>query len=219
MMEKIPPAPRWVKRVSKWKIARVYEDDAAGIHDEDLINDVAFTLLSRCKSMLVVEEARNGRAACPNCETIIDHPAQKGTTMVCTSCGWTGTWNAYRSSMDGKHLIAPGILPFCREYIGQMPKAKTPKERMHWIDWLVHRVHWEGTALPGQPGAVCLIQGRAADVNAFLADLTAGTHRQPDAKNLGGLWSQAQKVQIEKWRRASERRAHKRKQAKKITKF
>lgn len=81
---------------------------------------------------------------------------------------------------------------------------------MYWIDWLVHRVHWEGTALPGQPGAVCLIQGRAGDVNAFLTELTAGTHRQPETGELGGLWSEAQKAQIEKWRKSSERRARRR---------
>lgn len=34
-------APEWVRRVPQWKIARIYEDDARGLHDEELIDDVA----------------------------------------------------------------------------------------------------------------------------------------------------------------------------------
>ena len=205
-----PVAPRWGGRVAKHKIARLYEDDASGMHDEDLINDVAFTLLARCKSMLIVEAARNGRAACPVCEAIVAHEANKGAVLECENCDWSGSWNDYRASMDGLHLIAPGLQPFVREYIKRLPLAKTPKERMYWIDWLIHRCHWEGTALPGQPGAVCLIRGRASDVNAFLDNLSAGTHRSPGDDHLGSLWSPEQQAQIRKWRKASERRKHKR---------
>jgi hypothetical protein len=208
-----PVAPRWAGRVAKWKIARIYEDDAQGMHDKVLINDVAYTLLARCKSMLMVEEARQGRAACPVCEVLVEHNAQKGCVLSCAYCGWTGTWDAYRASMDGLHLIAPGLQPFCREYVKQLPLAETPKEQMYWIDWLIHRCHWEGTALPGQPGATSLIRGRAQDVHAFLDALTAGTHRTTVPGGLGQLWSPEQKEQIQKWRRAAERRRRKRERA------
>ncbi len=206
MSEAKPVAPRWAGRVPKQKIAQLYEDDARGMHDEDLINDVAYTLLGRCKSMLIVEAARNGRAACPVCDAIVEHEAKKGCLLECENCAWIGSWNAYRGSLDGLHLIAPGLQPFCREYIQRLPLAKTLKEKMYWIDWLIHRCHWEGTALPGQPGAVCLIRGRASDVNEFLAKLSAGTHRNKDAGGFGQLWSEAQKEQVRRWRKASERR-------------
>jgi len=205
-----PIAPRWAGRVQKQKIAQLYEDDANGMHDQELINDVAFTLLARCKSMLTVEAARNGRVACPVCEAILEYKAEKGAKLECENCEWTGTWDAYRESMNGLHLIAPGIQPFCREYVKQLPLAKTSKERMYWIDWLIHRCHWEGTALPGQPGAVCLIRGRAQDVNEFLDHLSAGTHRTGRTDDLGKYWSVEQKEQIKKWRKASERRRRKR---------
>jgi hypothetical protein len=204
-----PSAPRWAGRVSKHKIRRLYEDDACGMHDKALINEVAYTLLARCKSMLLVEAARNGRATCPVCEAIIEHQAKKGALLACEHCSWTGLWDLYRRSMDGLHLIAPGLQPFCREYVRCLPQAKTSKLKMYWIDWLIHRCHWEGTAMPGQPGAVCLIQGRAQDVNAFLASLTAGTHRPENFGDLGPYWSEAQKEQINRWRKAADRRRRK----------
>ena len=210
MLEKIPAAPHWSGRIPKWKVARIYDDDASGMCDEDLLNDVAFTLLARCKSMLVVEEARQGRAPCPVCETIVEHAAKKGCLLDCDTCDWSGSWDDYRSSYKGRHLIAPGLQPFFREYVRRIIHAATPKEKMYWIDWLVHRCHWEGTALPGQPGAVCLIQGRASDVNEFLSALTAGTHRSKSTGDLTRHWSPAKKEQIIKWRAASDRRKRKR---------
>jgi len=210
MTRRVPAAPRWAGRVEKRKIAQLYEDDANGMHDSELINDVAFALLARCESMLVVEAARNGRATCPLCEAMVEHEAKKGVMLECRNCGWTGSWNDYRSSMNGLHLIAPGLQPFCREYVQHLPLADSTKEKMYWIDWLIHRCHWEGTALRGQPGAVCLIRGRAHDVNEFLANLSAGTDRLGRAGDLAKYWSSEENEQTGKWRKAAERRAIKR---------
>lgn len=207
---KPPVAPQWAKRVSKEAIARIYEDDAQGYYDEPALNEVAFILLMRCQSMIMAEEARSGRATCPVCGKIIQHDAQKGTFLDCPYCSWKGSWDEYRKSMDGLHLIAPGIIPFCEEYVKHMTNSLTPKKKMYWIDWLIHRVHWEGTALPGQPGAVCLIRGRASDVNEFLDELTAGTHRKPSTE-LSDLWSEEKKAQILNWRKASDKRRRNRK--------
>lgn len=209
MLDLRPIAPRWAGRVAKWKVARIYEDDASGIHDEKLLNDVAYTLLARCKSMLMVEEARQGRATCPVCEAEVKHAAQQGSGLSCENCDWSGTWDAYRASMDSLHLIAPGLIPFCREYVRQLPLAKTPKEKMYWIDWLIHRCHWEGTALPGQPGATSLIRGRAQNIHTFLDALSAGTHRPVVPNDLGQYWTPEQKAQIQKWRKNADRRRHK----------
>ena len=126
--------------------------------------------------------------------------------LDCQKCGWSGSWDDYRASFNGLHLIAPGLQPFCREYVRHLPLAETPKEMMYWVDWLIHRCHWEGTALPGQPGATSLIQGRAQDVNAFLDNLSAGTYKPQSIGDLEQYWSPAQKKQIVKWRKAADRR-------------
>jgi hypothetical protein len=86
---------------------------------------------------------------------------------------------------------------------------------MYWIDWLIHRCHWEGTALPGQAGATCLIEGRAHDVAAFLSALTAGAPGAPGIGDPSQYWDAAQLAQIDKWRKAAERRKRKREQAQK----
>ena len=218
-----PTAPRWAKRVPKWKIARLYENDAQGLYDERLIDEVAYMLLDRCKSMLIVAEAKQGRALCPACDQapppagapatddaneagLIEHSGDREAVLVCPRCSWRGSWAAYRESFQGRHLIAPGLEPFCRHYIERLPAARTPQAKLLQIDWLIHRFHWEGTAIQGQPGATCLIQGRAGEVNAFLDALTAGRHRRQEIDDPSQYWSEAQLAQTAKWRRRSERR-------------
>ncbi|MEE4194648.1 MAG: hypothetical protein V2J07_05555 [Anaerolineae bacterium] len=200
-----PVAPPWAARIPKESIARIYENDADGLYDEQLINQVAFMLLMRCESMVIAEDARNGRALCPVCGRLINHDAQKGTQLICPYCSWVGSWDAYRASMDGLHLIAPGLIPFLIEYSKHMTDQLSLKEKVFWIDWLIHRVHWEGTALPGQPGAVSLLRGRASDVNEFLRQLNAGTHHESEVE-LSNLWSEEQKAQIQQWKKAAVKR-------------
>jgi hypothetical protein len=205
-----PVAPQWSPRIAKKKIAKIYEDDAQGFHDAALLNEITLALLMRCNSILMAEEARKGRATCPVCSQIIEHDAKLGTLLECPYCSWTGTWDAYRKSMDGMHLIASGIIPFCEKFCAQITPKLTLKQMLYWIDWLIHRVHWEGTALPGQPGAVCLIKGRAADVNVFLSQLNDGTHRENDL-DLSQLWTGEKHQQIEQWRKNAEKRKTKKK--------
>ena len=198
--------PQWAGRVPKWKIARLYQNDARGIYDEELIDDVAYALLDRCKSLIAVAEARRGRATCPGCGGIVGHNGERNCTLVCEPCGWTGSWEVYRYSFKGHHLIAPGLEPFCREYIDSLPAARTPQAKLLRIDWLIHRFHWEGTALRGQPGATSLIEGRAQDVNAFLSVLSSGERRDEGIGDPGRYWSEAQLEQISKWRKRAQRR-------------
>jgi hypothetical protein len=199
-------APQWAKRVPKWKIARLYEDDARGMHDKHLIDEVAYALYARCKSMLAVEKARLGQAECPNCGGPVPHKAVRGAALVCGACSWSGAWDDYRASYQKKNLIAPGLQHFCREYIKQLPAAGSARRRFYWIDWLIHRLHWEGTALPGQPGATCLIRGRAQEVHAFLDNLSAGTHRAAEPGDLRGLWREEELERLENWRKRAEKR-------------
>lgn len=199
-----PAAPEWAPRVPPPKIARLYEDDARGLHDADLLADVGFALHERCRSMLQVEAARQGRATCPLCAALIEHDGKPDSQLPC-ACGWRGTWAAYRATFRGAHLIAPGLRPFCEEFVETYPMARTPAERMLRIDWLLHRVHWEGTALPGQRAAVCLIEGRSSQVNDFLEALTQGRHRQALADDRG-YWTEEERQQIATWRRRAEAR-------------
>ena len=58
---------RWSPKLRPEKLQRLYETDARGIVDEELIDEVGYTLYSRCDSILTVTEAFAGRLKCPGC--------------------------------------------------------------------------------------------------------------------------------------------------------
>jgi len=52
--------PSWNPRVSRHKIWRLYQNDAQGIRDEALVDDVGISLLLRVESCRTVSEAQAG---------------------------------------------------------------------------------------------------------------------------------------------------------------
>ena len=102
---------QWTRRLSKGKLRRLYESDAKGLLDEDLLNDVGMTLFCRCEDILTVTEAKKGRVKCPRCErlgvdTIVMRSRIKGNRsaeiITCDRCRWSITWG-----------VNKGALPVC----------------------------------------------------------------------------------------------------------
>ena len=142
--------PVWSPRVSKSRIARLYERCGQGIFDEELIDDVGFSLYARCKSILSATQR-----LCPSCETALHHMPE---ALECPGCGWECPRDAYRKSIKYKHLFAGGMKPFLEEFIQEFPAASSHQQRMILIDTLIHRCHWEfsgggGRPAPGPPGS------------------------------------------------------------------
>jgi hypothetical protein len=61
--------PPWAPRLPQRLVARLYETDARGILDEELIDEVGYGLLARVESILTATEASRGRVRCPRCAT------------------------------------------------------------------------------------------------------------------------------------------------------
>jgi len=163
--------PVWAGRIPRWKIAQLYANDAAGLPDEDLIDEIGTSLYARCEAMMAVTETREGKAVCPHCEKVVYHSA-KHTTVRCEDCNWELEWTSYIHSARRKQLGVGGIEPFLQEFIRLWPRARTPRNKMLLIDDLIHRYHWELKGESGRPSAVNLIGGKIPDIVAFLDSLT-----------------------------------------------
>jgi hypothetical protein len=165
--------PFWASRVSQRKIRRLYENDAKGIYDEDLIDDVGYGLFARCESFIAANEAASGRAVCPRCSTVVPHAKGKDEILSC-ECGWELPWKEYFRTIQQKQLSgAEPVLEQFREFVKAFPTARTPREKVLLIDRLIHGFHWfHKTNSPTRPVAVNLIEGRLGDVVEFLEELT-----------------------------------------------
>jgi hypothetical protein len=167
--------PVWSPRVSKSKIARLYTSVGKGLVDEELIDEVGFSLLARCESVLRATVAGEGRGAhCPSCDSLVEFTTWEDEDLECGSCGWRCPKRAYMKTMKYKRLFAGGMKPFLREFVREFPRARTHSERFILIDTLIHRYHWQYAGKAGRPGAGCLIEGKLKNIMPFLDTLSYG---------------------------------------------
>jgi hypothetical protein len=205
----------WGPRVPKHKLRRLYELDAQGIVDEELVDDVGTTLWVRCRDILTVHAAQEGRVTCPRCrkqrrESVI--PRERGRRgdprdelLTCPVCGWALTWGEYYQSYKRKQLNAGGAVAVFQRYVELYPILRAPRDRLLAIDRLIHEFHFSFRAqpdLPTRPVAVNLIEGRLTDVEAFLDELTFGADLPTEVR----ARYRARLAQREQWLEAHRRK-------------
>ncbi len=182
---------QWARRVPRELIRRLYEREAQGILDEELVDEVAFAFYARCLSIIKATKAYNGSAECPVCENVISHSHRSAEVLRCAGCSWQTTWREYRKSYQGKYLITGNPGGAFAEYPRRVEAARTPPEKMLAIDWLVHQVHsWtlEKDSPRGRPTAVNLIEGTETKVVAFLDELAVGLSASAEQKESYAAW-------------------------------
>ena len=190
-----PSAPvQWAPRVSRATIRRLYENDARGIVDEELIDEVAFGFHARCESVINATEAARGRAACPHCERTIEHDHEPRRVLRCEPCKWEATWLEYRRSYRRRQLITQAPAPYgpFGEYVRRLSAARSRRAKMLLIDWLIQQLHnWRpegGPPVLGRSVAVNLIEGSASRVLEFLDELFTGPESSEESRRAHGRW-------------------------------
>lgn len=181
--------PQWTSRVQKSKIKRLYELDAEGICDDELLDEVGYALYSRCQSFITACQATLGEVSCPVCNTLISHDWDKATLLICPKCDWQLTWGEYFATIQHKQLSgAEPVLKLFREYVDKFPQANSAREKMFRIDQLLHGFHWHVKYGPTRPVAINLIEGRLCDVISFLDELSYGPGSTPGTTQKHEEW-------------------------------
>ena len=184
----MPQAPiRWARRVEQRKLRALYASDARGIVDEELIDDVGYAMYARCESIRAVTEAHAGRAACHSCSAMIQHRWLKNEPLVCESCGWTTTWGEYLKLYQGKQLFGGTGYGNFLEFLERWPQARTPRDKLLAIDWLIHACHGSADDI-GRPAATNLIEGTATQLVSFLDELAYGEQSTPGMRESREDW-------------------------------
>jgi hypothetical protein len=192
---------QWAPRVRQEKIRQLYELDAKGIYDEDLINDVGHSLYARCESFLDATVACEGKTRCPQCRTVVTHSKNRTDMLHCPECGWRTTWGAYFKTIQHKQLSgAEEVRELFRQYIRDFASAKTPRDKVLLIDRLIHGFHWYMKVTPTRAVAVNLIEGKLGEVIEFLNDLTYGPRSTPGTQETQAEWRRTCAIAGEIWR-------------------
>src|SRR6266542_860724 len=191
----------WASKVRPEKIRQLYDRDALGIVDADLIDDVGLALHARCASIVLVND---GMVRCPRCGTVFKvhrtyRERAKGEpvgdperVVPCPqpACGWQTTAAQWGQSWRHRELHAGWGLPPIREYAERYPLATTPRQRMLLIDQFLHAFHHDlRNAAPHRSVAHNLVEGNHRQALALLDSLAYGERSTPEVSNIYAAWA------------------------------
>ena len=168
----------WAAKVSRRYIQRLYESDAKGLLDEDLLEKVMFTIHARVCDMFEVMEAQKfGRVKCRSCGASLPQPywmggRNKHNPLECPQCGWRTTCGEYYESYTGKDLLPGSRRELFEEFLERHAIAHTPRDQMLLLDWLIHAFH-EHSGISGRLVAMNVIQGSRDQLIELLETLAS----------------------------------------------
>ncbi|MFB3879995.1 MAG: hypothetical protein ACE149_01965 [Armatimonadota bacterium] len=198
---------RWAPRVPKGKLRRLYEQDAQGILDAELVDEVGWMLYQRCLSILQADEARRGRVRCPGCEAPVIRPDRRDEAEVlhCDQCGWEMRWQDYARTFRRRQLNVGGAGKVFRGYAEHYERTRDPRERMLLIDGLIHAFHvmlvvWSKEPQPSRPVCPNLIDGKLSELVPFLDSLAYGDGSPPERRETRENWRRGLRAQEQFYR-------------------
>jgi hypothetical protein len=197
----------WSPRVSMARIRALYINEARGDLDDELVDDVGFGLLARCRSIIEYTDAcEQGRVRCMRCAkqgqtTIIQRNMNKPSALLrCPVCGWQVRWRVYKSesaNADGQLIAGHAGAAFAR-YVAVYPQCRTREEKIIAIDRLIHEFHWilihdDEPARAAKPAGVNLLRGTITQVLDMLNQLTYGENTPPELLESKERWISQQR--------------------------
>ena len=181
--------PSWSPRVPQHKIRQFYLNDANGIYDDELIDEVGYALLARCESFLIANDAAQGKVICPVCSTPVLHTGRSEEVLCCDQCGWEIVWKEYFGTFQHKQLYgAEPVLELFGDFVKRFPSARNIQEKVLLIDTLIHGYHWNQKYGYTRPVAINLIEGKLSNVITFLDSLTRGVESTEGVQETYAEW-------------------------------
>jgi ribosomal protein L37AE/L43A len=166
---------RWAPRLPTRLLERLYEQDACGIRDDELCDDVGSYLHARCETFYLVAHSQ---VICPGCGSVFR--VDRATTSTCPSCAWTTDRATYERSITNHYAFPGRATDAFFVFYERFPKARTYADKIVLIDQLIHAFHIdERQSRAVKSVASKLLEGNKKDVVRFLDNLSA---RDPDAK-------------------------------------
>jgi predicted RNA-binding Zn-ribbon protein involved in translation (DUF1610 family) len=171
-------------------VRRLYENDAQGLCDEELLNEVGWALYSRCKSFILAMEASHGRVHCPGCDEIVTHTHKAKEVLRCPKCGWECLLKDYLKTIKNQQLNGGSeVVGLFQDYVDRFPKASLPTEKMLLVDMLIHGFHhFIRSGRTRRPVGVNLIDGNLEFVIDFLDRLAYGSASTPGLQQTQSAW-------------------------------
>ena len=182
---------KWSKKVFRSDLYKLYQGEAKGMIDEELLDDIGLTFYLRCKQAKEVRECMDkGQIICLHCGTVLmgGRVSPSGSVLVKNAdnytpincgCGYSYTYREYRRNCNSVNMPGGRATPIFANFMQKWPVYKDARDKMLLIDWLVHECHV--TLMSGAKGrSVCvnLIEGSLKQISDLINKLAYGNNEQ-----------------------------------------
>lgn len=172
----------WAPRARPHLIRKLYEADANGLVDDQLIDEVGYSLLLRCEAIHRVAERR-----CPHCGEKLKGAFDRGPRdrpISCPGCRWSSTWDAYHRSYKGRRIHGGRAYTAFVAFMNAFPRCRTIQAKMLEIDRLIHAVHETPDANVSPAASNLLYEKKPRWAKAFLDELAYGDQTGTEREGL-----------------------------------
>ncbi|MDR0948768.1 MAG: hypothetical protein LBM69_04560 [Lachnospiraceae bacterium] len=130
---------KWSPKLSQRDLKRLYREDAKMIYNDELVDEVGYTLYARCiqgrDERLLANE---NKLKCHNCGNIL---SKTNSQILQCDCGHHYVFREYMRSFNKNSMPSRSATPFFNDFINRWPFAKSYHEKMQLIDWVIHQCH------------------------------------------------------------------------------
>lgn len=194
LIESVDPAKlnqfKWHKKVSRSDLWKLYQSEARGVTNEELLDDVGLTFYMRCKQAKEVRECMDrGQIICHHCGAVltVGRVSPTGSVLVKNTdtssvincvCGYSYTYREYRRNCNSVNMPGGRATPIFENFLQKWPASKDTKSKMMLIDWLVHECHVTlMSGLKGRSVCVNLIDGTLNQISELIMKLAYGSNQ------------------------------------------
>ena len=165
---------RWSPKLSRQILKKLYTNDAAGIKDEDLADEVGFTLYARCLQGQEEGSLKDaGKLKCHHCKEILQ--AKSNDSLMECPCGYQYIFREYRRAFRTNNMPHGAAQAIFNAFVENWPKAKDYPAKMILIDNLVHEFHINlNSGVKGRFVGVNLIEGTKKQIGDLILELAYG---------------------------------------------
>jgi hypothetical protein len=165
---------RWSPKLSRQILKKLYRNDAMGIKDEELADEVGFALYARCLQGRDEGALKNeGKLKCHNCKEIIN-AVSHGGLMEC-KCGYQYIFRDYMRAFRTNNMPSGAATHIFNAFIDDWERAKGYAAKMRLIDNLIHEFHINlNSGVKGRFVGINLIEGTKKEIAALINELAYG---------------------------------------------
>ncbi|MHB1484873.1 MAG: DUF3788 family protein [Saccharofermentanales bacterium] len=173
---------KWCKKVSRNDLMKLYQSEAKGMIDDELLDEVGYTFYTRCTQAKQARELmEKGQILCHHCGAILNAdiikigeytPFSKDNLPVGCECGYSYTYREYRRSCNAANMPGGRATPIFETFAQKWPGCRDSTQKIMLIDWLIHECHV--TLMSGMKGrSVCinLIEGTTKQIAELILKL------------------------------------------------